>query len=122
VIASPDLLKKSPEEWVIIAEHEMFHVFPAATGSEQKIAALDIASRNEAASWQLNFPFPYGDKNVMRLVHLQRYPLWLAATSKDNDDVKYNIGTALDAIDVYHWVAWKPEPEGLPLFRIPGMV
>jgi mannose-6-phosphate isomerase-like protein (cupin superfamily) len=81
VIASPDLLKKSPEEWVIIAEHEMFHVFQAANGSEQKIAALDIASRNEAASWQLKFPFPYGDKNVMRLIQLQGYPLWLAANS-----------------------------------------
>ena len=110
VMASPELLKKSPEEWVIVAEHEMFHVFQAANGSAAKIAALEIAARADA-SWQLNFPFPYNDENVMRLIHLQGYPLWLAATSKDNEDAKYNVGTALDAVDVYRWLLESLNPK-----------
>jgi hypothetical protein len=33
VIGSPELLKKAPEDWVLVAAHEMFHVFQAANGS-----------------------------------------------------------------------------------------
>ncbi len=99
VMASPDLQKKSPEEWVIVAEHEMFHVFQAANGSEAKMASLAIGSRE--AGWQLSFPFPYSDSNVMQLIHLQGYNLWLAANSKGDDEAKYDVGTALDAVAVY---------------------
>ena len=99
VVASPDLQKKSPEEWVIVAEHEMFHVFQAANGSEAKMATLAIGSRE--AGWQLTFPFPYTDPNVMQLIHLQGYNLWLAASNKDDDEAKYDVGTALDSVDVY---------------------
>ncbi|MGI9070268.1 MAG: hypothetical protein ACR2JB_02790 [Bryobacteraceae bacterium] len=100
VIGCPDLLKKSPEEWVITASHEMFHVFQAANGSYAKISTLGISSRG-IASWQLTFPFPYSNADVMRLIHLQGYTLWLAATSKDDSDVKYNIGTAIEIADIY---------------------
>ena len=111
MIASPDLLNKSPEEWVIIAEHEIFHVFQAANGSQLKIAALEIAPQDQAASWHLNFPFPYSDKNIMRSMHLQGYPLWLAANSKDRDDALYNVGTAIDAVDVYQWLLGRLNPK-----------
>ena len=100
VLGSPELLKKAPEEWVIIAAHEMFHVFQAANGSMAKVASLSIGSRSDP-SWQLTFPFPYSDPEVMRLIHLQGYALWLAANSKESEDAKYNAGTAVDAAAVY---------------------
>jgi hypothetical protein len=37
----------------------------------------------------------------MRLIHLQGYTLWLSATSKDKADAQYNLGTALEAAQVY---------------------
>lgn len=100
VIGSPEALGKTPEDWVITATHEMFHVLQAAHGSYAKIASLEIAPANNPA-WQLNFPFPYKDADVMRLIHLQGFPLWLAATSTQPADAVYDIGTALDAAHVY---------------------
>lgn len=101
VIASPALLNKSPEEWVIVAQHEMFHVFQSARGSQAKIAALEIGSPEQAGSWQLNFPFAYTDEDVMRLIHLQGNSLWLAATGQDRAETLYDVGTAIDAVNVY---------------------
>ncbi|MES1262307.1 MAG: hypothetical protein ABUS49_11275, partial [Acidobacteriota bacterium] len=72
VIGSPEALGKSVGEWVIRAEHEMFHVFQAARGSYQKTAALEIGPPDDAR-WQLTFPFPYSDADVMKLIHLQGY-------------------------------------------------
>jgi hypothetical protein len=99
VIGSPELLKKSPEDWVLVAAHEMFHVFQAANGSYAKTSALKISPSGDP-SWQLTFPFPFANLDVMRLIHLQGYTLWLTATSKD-DEVQYNLGTALEAAQVY---------------------
>jgi hypothetical protein len=100
VIGCPDLLKKSPEEWVITASHEMFHVFQATNRSYGKISTLGISSQSNV-SWQLTFPFPYSNADVMRLIHLRGYTLWLVATSKDDADAKYNMGTAIEAAGVY---------------------
>jgi hypothetical protein len=100
VIGSPQLINKGVEEWVITAAHEMFHVFQAASGSYAKIAALGIGSQTDA-SWQLTYPFPYTNADVMRLIHLQGYNLWLAATTNDVENAKYDVGTALEAADVY---------------------
>ena len=72
IIGSPERLKKNASEWVITAGHEMFHVFQAAQGSYGKAAALHIGPPNES-SWQLNFPLPYRDGEIMKLIHLQGY-------------------------------------------------
>ena len=100
VIGSPELLNKSVEDWVLVAAHEMFHVCQAANGSYTKISTLKISS-SENPSWQLTFPFPYADADVMRLIHLQGYNLWLAATSKGKDEAQYDVGTAVEAAQVY---------------------
>jgi hypothetical protein len=100
VMGCPELLKKSPEDWVITASHEMFHVFQAANGSYAKIATLEIGSQQDA-SWQLTFPFSYADAELMRLIHLQGYTLWLSATSKEDEDLKYSAETAVEAAEVY---------------------
>lgn len=100
VIGSPDRTGKQPNQWVITAVHEMFHVWQFANGSGSKIADLNLGS-GEDASWQINFPFPYKDEEVMRLIHLQGYLVFLASSAKDLNDARYNGGTAIDALKVY---------------------
>lgn len=99
VIGTPEALEWSASQWALKAVHEMFHVLSTHHGSQQRIAALDIGPR-EDASWQLDFPFPYGDADTMRLMHLQGYPVYLAITATDEADILYNAGTALEALAV----------------------
>lgn len=104
IIGTPSALETSPNQWVMKACHEMFHVLSTQRGSVDKIAALGIADRNDA-SWQLTFPYPYDDIDVMRLMHLQGYPIFLAITAPEGDDnVRYNAGTALEALEVLQMV------------------
>src|SRR5436190_756658 len=78
----------------MIAAHEMFRVFQASKGSYAKVPSLGIGSKSDA-SWQLTFPFPYSNADVMRLIHLQGFPLWLAASANDSEDSKYDVGWPL---------------------------
>lgn len=100
VIGSPTNIKRLPSHWVLTAIHEMFHVYQTSHGSNQKIKTLRLGSETDAA-WQLNFPFPYKDENLMRLIHLQSYPIYLGITDKEDADANYNLDIALDAIKVY---------------------
>ena len=99
VIGTPETLEKSPGGWVLTSGHEMFHVLQAARQKFDKVAALKLGPEADA-SWQLNFPFPYKDSDVMNLIHLQSYPIYLALTDSTGE-VKYNAGTAIEAIRVY---------------------
>lgn len=80
VVGSPEALGKSAGEWVITAGHEIFHVYQAAMGSYEKVASLEIGSR-EDSTCQLRFPFPYMDPQIMKLIHLQGNVSWLASLS-----------------------------------------
>jgi hypothetical protein len=100
VVGSPDALGKSLGEWVMTTGHEMFHVFQAARGSYEKTAALEIGPRNDA-TWQVKFPFPYTDPDVMRLIHLQGYLVWLASINTNTAESRYQIGTAFEAAQSY---------------------
>ncbi len=79
IIGTPDALESGPTDWVLTA-------------------ALEIGPRNDP-SWQLDFPYPYNDNDVMRLMHLQGYSLFFAITA-DESDARYNTGTALEANSV----------------------
>lgn len=101
VMGRPEALEKSPETWAITACHEMFHAYQQVQGSADKTAALQIGSKEDAA-WQLNFPFPYRDGDVMRLIHVQGYLLWLASAGASNAvEAKYSAGTALEGVQAY---------------------
>ena len=113
VIGTPKALEKSPAQWTLTVSHEMFHVLEMMRGSMEKIAQLKIGSESDP-SWQLQFPFPYKDADVMRLIHLQAYPLYLAATAGDESDVKYNATTAVDAIRVYRDFLKNQSPDNKP--------
>ena len=111
VIGTPAALEKSPGEWVLTATHEMFHVLQYSRGASEKIRSLALGSESDA-SWQLNFPFPYKDMDVMRLVHLQSYPIYLAVNVTDESEMKYNAGTAVEAVRVYQSLLQRQSPEG----------
>ncbi len=100
VIGTPAALEESSSEWVLTATHEMFHVLQYSRGASEKIKSLSLGPESDA-SWQLDYPFPYKDADVMRLVHLQSYPIFLAANSADESEMKYNSGTAVEAVRVY---------------------
>ncbi|MDQ1470224.1 MAG: hypothetical protein QOJ99_1704, partial [Bryobacterales bacterium] len=111
VIGSPEGLGKGAGQWVLTASHEMFHVFQAAQGMRERVTSLDIGPQNDA-SWHLTFPFPYGDSDVMRLIHLQGYLLWLAFTGPDMADARYNVSAALDTLSVYRSRLDQMRPDG----------
>jgi peroxiredoxin len=111
VIGTPSALEKSPTAWALTASHEMFHVLQDSRGGIRKVEQLKIGS-NSDPGWQLNFPFPYKDADVMRLIHLQGYPLYLATTDADETGVKYDAGTAADAVRVYRSFLKQESPEG----------
>lgn len=92
-------MRKSLASWVITAGHEMFHVFQAANDAYDKVAEVQLGPKGDS-SCHLTFPFPYRNADAMRSIHLQGYLVWLAAESTDQDDAKYNIGTAVDAARV----------------------
>jgi peroxiredoxin len=100
VIGTPKALEKSSSEWTLTAAHEMFHVLQYSRGAGEKIKSLALGSESDA-SWQLNFPFPYKDADVMRLIHLQSYPFYLAANDADEAELKYNAGVGVEAVRVY---------------------
>lgn len=109
-IGTPAALEKSPAAWVLTASHEMFHVLQNSRGQIQKIAQLRIGSDNDP-SWQLTFPFPYKDTDIMQLIHLQSYLIYLSLTEKDDAALKYDAGTAVEAIRVYRSVLRKQVPD-----------
>ena len=111
VIGTPAALEKSPGAWALTAAHEMFHVLQYSRGAFEKIKALALGPESDA-SWQLNFPFPYRDADVMRLVHLQSYPIYLALNETDDSETKYNAGAAVEAIRVYQSVLQRQSPDG----------
>lgn len=101
VMGRPEALKVGPESWVITACHEMFHGYQGAQGGEDKTGSLGIGTKEDVGAWQLTFPFPYRDADVMRLIHLQGYLLWLAFNGASEEDAKYNVGSAVEAARVY---------------------
>jgi peroxiredoxin len=111
VIGTPASLEKSPGEWVLVTAHEMFHVLQYSRGAYEKVKALALGSESDA-SWQLNFPFPYKDADVTRLIHLQSYPIYLALNGTDESELKYNAGTAVEAIRVYQSLLQRQSPDG----------
>ncbi len=100
VIGTPEANGWSPTQWALKASHEMFHVFQGLHGLKDKVATLEIGPRDDAASWQLVFPFPYEDPDVARLLHLASYPTFLAIEASSDEDVAYNAGVAADALAV----------------------
>src|SRR6266567_2600183 len=80
VFGTPTATQKSPARWELTVQHEIFHVFQDVNNSNEKVRTLKLGPENDA-SWQLTFPFPYADPEVMRLIHLQSYLAYLGISS-----------------------------------------
>jgi hypothetical protein len=100
VFGTPTATQTSPARWRLTVQHEMFHVFQSANHGDEKVRTLKLGPENDA-SWQLSFPFPYSDPEVMRLIHLQGYLAYLGISSQSADDARYAAGSALEAVQVY---------------------
>jgi hypothetical protein len=111
VFGTPAATQKSPARWRLTVQHEMFHVFQTINHSVEKVRTLKLGPENDA-SWQLSFPFPYSDPEVMRLIHLQGYLAYLGISSQSADDARYAAGTALEAARVYRAHLKKIDPDG----------
>ncbi len=101
VVGAPDLLEKVGAAWILVVTHEAFHVYQSQHGRIEKIAETGFGKDYADGSWMLNYPFPYKDETIMGAIHLQGFPLYLAATDGDNGNAGYALGTSLDAINVY---------------------
>jgi hypothetical protein len=110
VFGTPAATQRSPAGWKLTAQHEMFHVFQAANNSKEKVRTLGLGPENDA-SWQLTFPFPYSDPEVMLLIHLQSYLAYLGISSQGADDARYAAGSALEAVQVYRAYLKTIEPD-----------
>jgi hypothetical protein len=97
ILGLPQATGVSPTQWLITAQHELFHVLQMRRGSIAKVAALEIGPQDDAM-WQLDFPFPYDDDAVMAGMHTLGYCLYQAMTAEENGDARYAAGTAADAL------------------------
>jgi len=111
VFGTPTATGKNPVRWQLTVQHEIFHVFQAANHGHEKVQTLKLGPEDDA-SWQLNFPFPYSDPEVMRLIHLQGYPAYLAISSQSADDARYAAGTMMEAAQVYRTYLNRIDPDG----------
>jgi hypothetical protein len=111
VIGLPGALAKSPTQWVLTAIHEMFHVWQYENGSGPKVRELNIGPSTDA-SWQISFPFPYDDEDLVRLIHLQSYLTFLAINDIEESDARYNARVALEAVEVYRSFLLRLDPTG----------
>jgi hypothetical protein len=99
IVGTAEATGRSPTRWVLTVVHELFHVFQAGRGLNEKIEALAIGSP-EDPSWHLEFPFPYGDDDVARAMHLLGYNLFRTVTDDppNEAEIRYAAGTADEAM------------------------
>ncbi len=100
VVGTAEQTKLSPTAWTVIVAHELFHVFQAAHGLNEKILALGIGPPGDP-SWHLNFPFPYQDRDVQYAMHLLGYALYRTVILPNDEKtatVTYDARTAYEAL------------------------
>ena len=67
VIGAPEDTDKNSTTWAIVALHEHFHQLQyTRPWYHAQVAALDLAGGDASGMWQLDYPFPYEDRDVAR--------------------------------------------------------
>ena len=100
VVGTAEATGRSPASWVLMVAHEMFHVFQASRGLNDKINALEIGTP-EDSNWHLNYPFPYDDEEVQNGMHLLGYSLFRMTQLPEGKDTAaelYEARTANEAL------------------------
>lgn len=84
VIGTPKNTGLNSTEWIITLLHEHFHQYQYnAPNYHQDALKLGLSNGDETGMWQLNYPFPYGDRNVIRAY--ESYTAQLAKTLENLD-------------------------------------
>lgn len=66
VIGTPENTGLNSTEWIITLLHERFHQYQySSRGYFKDVNNLNLANGDETGMWQLNYPFPYSDKEVI---------------------------------------------------------
>jgi hypothetical protein len=117
VIGQPEATRKSSTYWVLTAIHEHFHQFQMGwPGYADAVEALDLAAGDETGMWMLEYPFPYEDGDVQRLVGDYRdaivAALQDASAVSDYANVRAQFAEALDPAD-YRYLSFQIWQEGV---------
>jgi len=96
VIGQPAATGKKSTTWAIVALHEHFHQLQyTRPWYYDGVKALDLAGGDESGMWQLNYPFPYDDRDVGRA--FADYQAALARTLDATDGEIRGLATDVDA-------------------------
>jgi pimeloyl-ACP methyl ester carboxylesterase len=69
VIGQPGATDKSSTYWVLTALHEHFHQLQSTRPDYHAgVETLGLTGGDETGMWMLNYPFPYDDPHVQRLI------------------------------------------------------
>lgn len=87
VIGTPENTGLNSTEWIITLLHERFHQYQYSSPKYfQDINALDLANGDKTGMWQLNYPFPYKDPDVIRAYDSYTKALYDAVNAIGSDD------------------------------------
>ncbi len=102
VLSSPEQSEMTKEEWIITAIHEMFHVFQFQQDKilQEKIHSLGI-SYGKDASWMLDYPFPYSDKSLQTISHMEGYLLFKINKYDSLRETMYDCFLLKDVLSLY---------------------
>ena len=89
VVGTPERTNKSSAEWIITLLHEHFHQYQFTQKDYyNSVEKLDLSGGDQTGMWQLSYPFPYKNHNVIR--QYQRFISSLTKTLSniDNETLK----------------------------------
>lgn len=65
VVGTPEKTNKSSSSWVITLLHEHFHQYQFTSENYyEEVNKLNLSAGDDTGMWQLNYPFPYDNKEV----------------------------------------------------------
>lgn len=66
VVGTPEKTNKNSTNWVITLLHEHFHQYQFTSKNYyEEVKKLDLSGGDETGMWQLNYPFPYENLEVI---------------------------------------------------------
>lgn len=68
VVGTPEKTNKNSSEWIVTLLHEHFHQYQFTQKNYYSgVEKLELSNGDETGAWQLNYAFPYENKNVNEL-------------------------------------------------------
>lgn len=87
VIGTPENTGLNSTEWIITLLHERFHQYQYSSPKYLlETAELNLSNGDETGMWQLNYPFPYKDPDVINAYETYTQALFNAVKSIDKEN------------------------------------